>query len=92
MLWVQKKTKKEDIMHRSYSDAMLPKTSRKEWRQRFSFRQKSLKSENQVSLEFLIYLCHTKSFFRFLLKSPLKFSFIDYYLVQSFNLYNLLLG
>ena len=35
-------------MHRSYSDVMLPRGSRKEWRQRFSFRQKSLKTD-QVS-------------------------------------------
>ena len=43
-----KKAKKR-TMHRSYSDVMLPRGSRKEWRQRFSFRQKSLKSDGQVS-------------------------------------------
>ena len=41
--------KNSSNMHRSYSDVMLPRGSRKEWRQRFSFRQKSLKSDGQVS-------------------------------------------
>ena len=42
-------------MHRSYSDVMLPRGSRKEWRQRFSFRQKSLKTD-QVSATFCVYV------------------------------------
>ena len=48
-------------MHRSYSDVMIPKASKKEWRQRFSFRQKSLKSE-QVNCVILLELITHRNF------------------------------
>ena len=83
-------------MHRSYSDAMLPKSSRKEWRQRFSFRQKSLKSENQVSFCILIYLCHNSfSIFRKQKVGLNSLGLIDHLMFvafQSFYLFQLLLG
>ena len=45
-------------MHRSYSDVMLPRGTRKEWRQRFSFRQKSLKTDQVRCCLFCIFFKH----------------------------------